>query len=63
MLFAQADQVLYSLPLIVSISLVYAGTRHEDMPSILTHALRFGAWIIAFMLALGFLLWWLGKGL
>jgi hypothetical protein len=63
MLFALADQVLYSLPLIASISLVYAGTRHEDMPSILIHALRFGAWIIAFMLALGFLLWWLGRGL
>jgi hypothetical protein len=63
MLFAQANQMYYSLPLIVSISLVYAATRHEDMPSILSHAFRFGACIIGFMLALGILLWWLGKGL
>jgi hypothetical protein len=63
MLFAQANQMLYSLPLIVSISLVYAATRHEDMPSILGHALRFGTWIVVFMLGLGVFLWWLGKGL
>jgi hypothetical protein len=63
MLLAQANQMWYSLPLIVSISLVYAATRHEEMPAILAHALRFGAWIVVFMLGLGVLLWWLGKGL
>jgi hypothetical protein len=35
----------YLLPLIVSISLVYAGTRHELMSNILSHALRVGLWI------------------
>jgi hypothetical protein len=63
MLLAQTAQMWYSLPLIVSVSLVYAATRHEDMPSILWHALRFGAWIAAFLAALGFLLWFLGRGL
>ncbi|MCC7084481.1 MAG: hypothetical protein IT427_05695 [Pirellulales bacterium] len=62
-LLALANQVFYSLPLIVSVSLVYAATRHEEMTPILAHALRFGAWIVSFMLALGVFLWWLGKGL
>jgi hypothetical protein len=62
-LFAQSDQIWYSLPLVVSISLVYAATRHEDMPSILRHALHFGAWIMFFMVALGLLIWWMGRGL
>jgi hypothetical protein len=41
----------YSLPLIVVVSLVYAGTRHENMEPILAHAVRFGAWICVFMAA------------
>jgi hypothetical protein len=63
MLLAQANQLWYAVPLVVSISLVYSATRHEDMPSILWHALRFGAWIAAFLLGLGILLWWMGRGL
>lgn len=39
----------YALPLIVSLSLVYAATRHERMEPILIHALRIGVWIIGFM--------------
>lgn len=39
----------YSLPLVVAISLVYAATRHEAMRPILDHALRFGFWVLAFM--------------
>ncbi len=63
MLLAQANQLWYALPLIVSVSLVYAATRHEAMPVILIHALRMGAWITAFLIGLGLLLWWLGRGL
>jgi hypothetical protein len=63
MLLAHANQLWYSLPLIVSVSLVYAASRHEDMPSILRHALRMGIWIVVFLAGLGVLLWWLGKGL
>ena len=39
----------YALPLLVSVSLVCAATRHEEMGPILHHAVRFGLWIVAFM--------------
>jgi len=39
----------YSLPLIVSVSLVCAATRHEQMGPILNHAVRFALWIGVFM--------------
>ena len=39
----------YSLPLIVSVSLVCAATRHEQIGPILGHALRFALWIGLFM--------------
>lgn len=39
----------YSVPLVVSVSLVYAATRHEEMGPILIHAVRFAIWIIVFM--------------
>ena len=47
-----ASRVWYCLPLIVSISLVYGATRHELMPQILEHAVRFGLWIVTFMLGI-----------
>lgn len=46
------SRLWYCLPLIVSISLVYGATRHELMPQILDHAVRFAIWIITFMLAI-----------
>ena len=39
----------YAVPLIVSVSLVCAATRHEYMGPILNHAVRFGLWIVVFM--------------
>lgn len=42
-------RVWFALPIIVSVSLVYAATRHETMGPILTHAARFAACILAFM--------------
>ncbi|HEX3998678.1 MAG TPA: hypothetical protein VHX65_09035 [Pirellulales bacterium] len=42
-------QIWYALPLVVSISLVYAATRHEHVGPILQHALRLGVWIAGFM--------------
>ena len=39
----------YALPLIVSVSLVSAATRHEQVSPILNHAVRFGLWITVFM--------------
>jgi hypothetical protein len=39
----------YAVPLVVSVSLVCAATRHEEMRPILIHAARFALWIIVFM--------------
>jgi len=41
--------LLYYVPLIISISLVFGGTRHEDPTLILRHAWQTGRWITAFM--------------
>lgn len=60
-LLAQAlgpAQLWYALPLLVTVSLVYAATRHEEMKPILQHALRFGMWVVVFMLVvLGVVVW------
>jgi hypothetical protein len=39
----------YAVPLIVSVSLVCAATRHELIRPILSHALRFSVWVLVFM--------------
>lgn len=39
----------YAVPLVASVSLVCAATRHEDMHAILVHAFRFAVWIVVFM--------------
>jgi hypothetical protein len=51
MLFAAmaATRLWYAIPLITSVSLVCAATRHEEMNQILIHALRFAIWIVVFM--------------
>ena len=41
--------IWYALPLIVSVSLVCAATRHEEFGPIMHHAVRFGLWIVVFM--------------
>lgn len=41
--------LLYAVPLIASVSLVCAATRHEQIGPILNHAVRFGMWIVVFM--------------
>ncbi len=38
----------YAVPLVVTVSLVYAATRHELMPAILRHAGRVGTMILLF---------------
>ena len=43
------NDLWYALPLLISISLVYAATRHEETAAILLHALRVAAWIVGFM--------------
>jgi hypothetical protein len=52
LLFASAIGALriwFAVPIIVSVSLVYSGTRHEEMGPILNHAVRFALWIVVFM--------------
>jgi hypothetical protein len=44
-----AERLLYAVPLVTSVSLVYAATRHEQMGPILWHAFRFAVWIAVFM--------------
>lgn len=53
---AEINRLWYALPLLVSVSLVYAATRHEDMGHILRHALSFGRWIVVFMVVIGAIL-------
>ena len=44
-----ATRLWYAVPLMVSVSLVYAATRHEHFVPILGHAVRFALWILVFM--------------
>lgn len=53
--------LFYAIPLIVTVSLVCAATRHEEMGPILKHALRFGVGIVIFMAVVMVLLWFMGK--
>ena len=53
---AMLNRMWYSVPLIVVISMVYAATRHEMIKPIVEHALRFGFWIVGFMLVVFVLL-------
>jgi hypothetical protein len=53
----------YAVPLVIAVSLVYAATRHEEMREILSHALRIGLWIVAFMAIIFVLLWFLSSRL
>lgn len=46
------NDLWYALPLVIVISLVYGGTRHERNDHILIAATRFATWIAVFMLAI-----------
>ena len=56
----------YAIPLVVSVSLVCAATRQEDMLAIMNHAFRFAIWIVIFMgivmAVLALLSWWASLG-
>jgi hypothetical protein len=55
-------RIWYAVPIITSVSLVYAATRHEQLGPILVHAVRFAVWILVFMAivfaVLQALSWW-----
>jgi len=44
-----ALRLWYAVPLVTSVSLVCAATRHEEMGPIVIHAARFAVWIVVFM--------------
>lgn len=44
-----AARLWYAVPLVTSVSLVCAATRHERMRPIMIHALRFAIWVLVFM--------------
>jgi len=56
------DPLWFALPLLVTVSLVYAATRHEEMAPIVRHAARFGLLVVIVMgilLAVLFAMsWW-----
>ncbi|NND96932.1 MAG: hypothetical protein HKN47_06345 [Pirellulaceae bacterium] len=49
MLSISSTYLLYYLPLIVAISLVFGATRHEDTTLILKHSFHTARWITGFM--------------
>ncbi len=62
LVFGQINQMWYVVPLIMVVSLVYSGTRHEAMRPILEHSVRLAFSIVVFMgivLAILSLLSWL----
>ena len=54
------NRMWYAVPLVVVVSLVYAATRHERPRPILEHAIRFGTWVVGFMVVVFVVLWGLG---
>ena len=44
-----ASRLWYSIPLIITVSLVYGATRDERMPQILEHSVRFAVQTIGFL--------------
>lgn len=49
MLSIAPTYLLYYLPLIITISLVFGATRHEDTSLILQHTWQTARWITSFM--------------
>lgn len=49
MLSISPTYLLYYVPLIISISLVFSATRHEDTSLIIQHCWQTARWITVFM--------------
>ena len=63
MLPVSPEYLLYYLPLLVAISLVFGATRHEDTQLVLMHSLHTARWITGFMAIIFVVLlvvsWWI----
>ncbi len=55
----------FSIPPVITVSLVYAATRHEETLPILHHAFRVAVWIAGFMAVVFVILmlmqWWVSS--
>ena len=49
MLSISPTYLLYFLPLLLAISVVYGGTRHEDTGAVVRQAVHTASWIATFM--------------
>lgn len=49
--------LLYFLPLLVAISVVFGFTRHEDPSRMIWHAVATARWILGFMMGIFAILW------
>lgn len=58
-----SSDLWYSVPLLVAISLVYSGTRHEAMGDIIRHAIRFAIWSVIILGAIFALLYYVSENL
>lgn len=61
-LLAAANIYWFFLPLVITISLVFSATRHEQLQPILSGALRTAIWLLIFVVAffafLFIVSWW-----
>jgi len=57
---AMDARIWWSLPLVVSISLVYGATRHEYIGQILIQSYKSAIWVIGFMLLIFAIIWGAG---
>jgi len=56
-------EVWYALPLVVIVSLVYSGTRHEEPGEILAGSARTAVWVCGFMGIIFVVLWLMSIGI
>lgn len=63
LLAARMSDIWYAIPLIIAVSLVYAGTRYEALDEILHRALRVGIAITGVLAAIFITLEWISRPL
>jgi hypothetical protein len=51
------NRLWYALPLIISFSLVYGATKHEEMSEVLVQGYRAAVWIVGFMFTVFAVVW------
>lgn len=57
LLLGMIPRIIYAIPLVITVSLVYGATRHERMSEIVSHSIRSIIWIVAFMAIILAIIW------